>query len=459
MARNLLDKVRRLRQNDVTWHCTARRAPTWIMPKDKPPYRPYVVLVLDPESDRIRQTKMQGERPTTEAVLEVLAKAMHRPALGSGRSYKPARIILDDADLVQALAPRLAELGIRCDYRPTLPLVNAALRELEAHLTKREPIPGLLSMPGATVPLVAEFFAAAADYYRQAPWHWIDNASPIEVRYPPDGRARYALVLGSGGEFFGLSLYESPDDLRVLFSSTESEWSGEKISWFSVVFDEATAMAFDDLDAMEKYGWPVAGERAYPMTIEVTPPGVFSVPSTSELAWLAAALRVIPDFVIRHLPVDPGFPHPAQATYPLPGVHGGQKISLRYSVDWLEPAAEGEDATQELEAFIEDWYWDEASHEFARQVGAFLFEFIDYLATTGLSERTLRKHVDNCWCIGKLECDYGYHDTFSPAIFSGGPSFLYEFKRKMSDSKYAVASYQATWRKLARYVRSLGYGE
>lgn len=114
---------------------------------------------------------------------------------------------------------------------------------------------------------------------------------------------------------------------------------------------------------------------------------------------------------------------------------------------------------QELERYIEDWYWDERSHEFARQVGAFLFQFMDHLETTGLSERVIRKHNSNCWLIGKLECDYGYHDTFSPEIFIGEPSFLIEFKRKVSDSKYAVDSYKATWRKLARYVRSLGYGE
>ncbi len=112
-----------------------------------------------------------------------------------------------------------------------------------------------------------------------------------------------------------------------------------------------------------------------------------------------------------------------------------------------------------LEEFIQDWYWDERSHEFARQMGAFLFQFVDYLETTGLSEATMRKHISNCWCIGKLECDYGYRDTFSPSIFLGGPSYLYEFKRKMSDSKYAIASYEATWRKLARYIRALGYGK
>jgi hypothetical protein len=108
-----------------------------------------------------------------------------------------------------------------------------------------------------------------------------------------------------------------------------------------------------------------------------------------------------------------------------------------------------------LEEYIEDWYWNEPSHEFARQVAAFLFEFIDHLEATGLFEPTLRKHRSNCWAIGYLVCQYGYHDTFSAEIFTARPSFLLEFKRKFSDSKYAITSGQATWRKLARYTRSV----
>ena len=33
------------------------------------------------------------------------------------------------------------------------------------------------------------------------------------------------------------------------------------------------------------------------------------------------------------------------------------------------------DAGIRLEAFIQDWHWDTASHRFARQAGAFLFYF------------------------------------------------------------------------------------
>jgi len=113
---------------------------------------------------------------------------------------------------------------------------------------------------------------------------------------------------------------------------------------------------------------------------------------------------------------------------------------------------------EELEYFIQDWHWDKKSHKFARQTGEFLFQFIDNLEQTALSDRTVRKHTDNCWSIGILECQYAYHDKFSPELFiSEEASYLYEFKRKHSDSKYAVNSYKATWRKIAKYVKSLGY--
>jgi hypothetical protein len=225
---------------------------------------------------------------------------------------------------------------------------------------------------------------------------------------------------------------------------------------------------------MEQYHWPVAGEKAYPMVLKATPKNDWGeLPSASELAWLAAALRVIPDFVSRHLHVKSGLPRPALATYTLSGVHGNRQLMLRYPAQATSPAnlaaketgsihssASQQNADlQELEDYIQDWHWDDASHEFARQMGAFLFQFLDHLEASGLSRQTMSKHESNCWCIGRLESSYGYHDIFVPDIFLGGPSYLTEFKRKVSDSHYAVNSYQATWRKLERYILSSGYGK
>jgi hypothetical protein len=475
MTSDRLKKLRSLHQSDATWLCTVRRAPYWITPKKQPAYRPFVMLVADQNTGFIIKTDTLDEHPTPEICLEHLFKAMQGTLLTLGRSGRPACVFIDDAELARAIAPRLAELDVHCSFRASLPQASAALLEIEAQMNGRKPIPGLLSIPGVSVPLVAELFAAAADYYRQTPWRWMENWIPIEVRYPPEGRARYALVLGRGGETFGLSLYESLADLDVLFAQTDPDQPfSQPIGWFSMVLEEATGMSFADLDAMEQYHWPVAGEKAYPMVLKATPKNDWGeLPSASELAWLAAALRVIPDFVSRHLHVKSGLPRPALATYTLSGVHGNRQLMLRYPAQATSPAnlaaketgsihssASQQNADlQELEDYIQDWHWDDASHEFARQMGAFLFQFLDHLEASGLSRQTMSKHESNCWCIGRLESSYGYHDIFVPDIFLGGPSYLTEFKRKVSDSHYAVNSYQATWRKLERYILSSGYGK
>jgi hypothetical protein len=232
MNPNLVNKLLKMRQGDAIWQCTVRRAPLWITPKKQPAYRPFILLVIDQASEMILKTEILDERPTPQILLNHLFKMMQGSSLSFGLQSKqrPAQISMDDANLVQACTLQLAQLSIRCEFRAALPQVEDALREMDAQMNEREPVPGLLRIHGVSVPLVAELYAAAAEYYRQAPWRWILNSEPIEVRFtqsagspPTEGPARYAIVLGSGGEFFGLSLYESLADLDELFSHPDRD--------------------------------------------------------------------------------------------------------------------------------------------------------------------------------------------------------------------------------------------
>jgi hypothetical protein len=340
MAKDPLKKARRLRKTDETWQGTARLARTWITPRNQAPYRPYIIAVIEQDGDRIIRTKLFDTQPTPERVFEALIKAMTRPTLGAGRPRRPARLLLDDAELVEALAPHLAELEIRCEYRHTLPLMNNAMLEMEAYMNKREPIPGLLKIPGVTPHLVSGLYKAAAFYYRQAPWRWISDAFPIEVRYPPTGKPRHAVVMGHGGETYGLSVYNSTDDLRLLYSGIAPEKTIGQISWMTVVFEEALAASFDDLDNIVKYGWPVVNDSAYPIPIKVTRTGDYTIPSKSELLWFEAAMLAIPTFVRDYMQADRGLPHPAEATLTVAVADGETDIYLRYPAPGFGPSPE-----------------------------------------------------------------------------------------------------------------------
>lgn len=106
----------------------------------------------------------------------------------------------------------------------------------------------------------------------------------------------------------------------------------------------------------------------------------------------------------------------------------------------------------EIQEYIGDWHFDAKSHKFATELGAFLFTFIDYLDQSDMSIPTFRKHLGNVQLIGWFECDYGYRDVFEPKIFKAPPFYDIEFKRKVSDSTYAIQSYIATCNKLSKYV-------
>ena len=117
----------------------------------------------------------------------------------------------------------------------------------------------------------------------------------------------------------------------------------------------------------------------------------------------------------------------------------------------------GKSLKEEIKEYVDDWHWDENSEKYAFEIGKFLFSFIDFLEDQKLSEKTKRNHRDNVYLIGMFETGYGYNEDFSPENLEDGPSFLYEFERKISVSKYAIQSYESTWRKLDKYIKSGEY--
>ena len=68
MNPNLINKLLKIRQGNATWQCTVRRAPVWITPKNRPAYRPFILLVVDQNSDMILKTNILDERPDYQAV-------------------------------------------------------------------------------------------------------------------------------------------------------------------------------------------------------------------------------------------------------------------------------------------------------------------------------------------------------------------------------------------------------
>lgn len=315
MSKDLMDRLRRLKQVDENWEGTIRLARTWITSNTQAPYRPWLIALVD-QKGRVLVSKLLEEPPTTVSVWETLSHAMHRPMFGAGRSRRPTAIYIDQEEHVQALAPQLEAIGVRCEYRRNLPELAEALASLERWMNRGlEPLPGLVTLPGMTLPLVEHLYTAAAKFHEAAPWRFLSDLHPIEIRYPPDDApARYAVVMGSGGEVYGLSVQDTFADLqRMIENVTGQDLTGE-ISWLALSYEEAVAMSFDDLDAIERHGWPVPDERAYPVILRTRPKIHVGPPTRQDLLWLAGALPAINTYVNEHLKLQRGMVRAAELT-------------------------------------------------------------------------------------------------------------------------------------------------
>jgi len=325
-----IEKVQALGQTDEVWGVIARRARMWRDPDDAPPYRPYMVLVGPAGSRQVLRSEIFEAPPGAEDVEATLLHAMRHPALFTGRPRRPAIVESDDEALVAALTPRLARVGVRCRYRAALLELDRSRADLERGMVGA-PIPGLLSVPGVTEPRARRLFALAAEYYERAPWRYLGDMLPIEIRYPPDAAPRFGVVMGAAGEVFGLSVTDTEADLALMFARRSGPPPFARISWTVLIFEVPRAMTFDDLDDLERYGWEVAGPEAYPMFGRTDRRGRLVPPRPDDVSWyeaaLAALVEVLPAGSAR--PGRPPFDLPYERTVDVTTPAGPGRVDLR----------------------------------------------------------------------------------------------------------------------------------
>jgi tetratricopeptide (TPR) repeat protein len=301
-----IKKLRTLAQSDSHWQLVIEKMRAWITPPHEKPYRPYILFILDLTSKMIVASDLTQYVPTANDVRDVLFKAIVKPADMPGLGQRPHTIGLADSRLVEELKPAFDEIDVRLIERATPAEVHQVLHDMSASLNRSDEPPGLLSVKGATPELIGSLFNAAAEFYRAEPWVMLTNLQLLGLKHPAERDYRYVCVMGNGGVEYGLATYLKWADVEKFFSS-----GGDLIEALpaggahSFLFNSVTEVPFDDLDAIEQYGWEIVSEELYPV------PMIFEAsermarrPTLKDLHWYAAALRAIPIFVRDHLKPD-----------------------------------------------------------------------------------------------------------------------------------------------------------
>jgi tetratricopeptide (TPR) repeat protein len=279
------------------WQADMRRLGAWVEGPDGVLDRPWFSMVVNATEDKLLATEMTPSGPSADWFWQVLCLAMRQPAFGA--PHRPGHIAVGTADLYQQVAPRLAELDIRCEFVEQLDLLDDIADGFSRRIRGENAPAPLIDVPGMTPQRLASFYAAAAEYYRRAPWRLVPGDVPIQVDCNKFITNRwYAVVTGQSGISLGLALYDSLEMLQWVLSGkvTDNE-QFRHMAGLSLTYEEAHRFSPQDLNEVEKYGWPIAGPEAYPCATHFDPGFVVRPPLVWELELLTGCLWKIPDFL------------------------------------------------------------------------------------------------------------------------------------------------------------------
>ena len=322
-----------LPQTQDTWYLTVHKMRSWLKEEDGSLIRPNMTIILNLDIGMIRELEMTPE-PGPQEVLKTLFAAMQKTdETFDFQPERPARVFLEDKNLVEALRPTLEEIGVETRWRSTIREIDDIVAELEKNMQQDAPeVQGLLEQKGVKPRIVGGLFAAAADFYHAAPWVQFSNEDLLAITIPPQKEPYYVIVMGQGGVEYGLALCKSWETVLALYGPTdrpEDLFSGD--GRHVMLFNEITEVPFDDMDDQETYGWELPEAGIYPVPMIFYSLDEADRPDKDEILWYEAALRAIPLFVQEHLILDEtSRPQPAEARIKVATASGNVTLTIKF---------------------------------------------------------------------------------------------------------------------------------
>ncbi len=303
----------------------------WVAPPDEAPSRPWLALLLNLQKGLIQQADVLQAEPDSKTLLTIVQKAMQRnePQLQM-TPHRPTMISFEEVGMAETLRTSLARMGINSTVLDRPEGVDELLRELEENMRGQPEIPGLLEGHGVKPALVEGLFAAAAYFYRAAPWSDLTDQHPLAVTVGKTKRC--AVVMGADGMEYGLAVYDKWRDLERLYTNADELSDMVPASGMKALnFTSITEVPFADLEAIAKYGWVMPEEGIYTVPLVITREGEAKRPTRAELEWYEGALLAIPRFVEEHLiPNEEGTFAPVEATSAVETSRGTVTVEIAY---------------------------------------------------------------------------------------------------------------------------------
>lgn len=279
------------------WQVDVRQLPIWTADEGEPS-RPWVTLVLDAELELIVFQALRLDPPDKAWLCDALRRALSIPLIGSPR--RPTSLAACDQVVYRTLQPLLEPLGIACELEPELKLIDTLMQSMVRSMTSDSELPALVDSTCGALPAMAEFYSAASQFYKAAPWKNTAADSVIQIQSSSHDQPDYAVVMGQMGMTLGLAMYDDWQALqRALRGDVATSRADPKMTTTAVDYNEAFDINSIDLFHIEQYQWEIASPEAYPKVIHVEGRHIDN-PSPDALRRVVDAMWAIPAFLQLH---------------------------------------------------------------------------------------------------------------------------------------------------------------
>ena len=281
-----------------TWQLAVIRMPIWVQDQeDEPPYRPWSALAISLTHDLVGGSdSVHPDDRTPELAFE----ALHNLAETCGEW--PEVIEIRDPDLGTTLESMPELSGVEITYRPTLAGLNGMMDRMGGALNPEERTPpSATSVPGVTVDHLRAFALAAARFFAAEPWTELGNEDVIRIDSPvPDPNFRHLMVMGNGGEEFGILFLEDPNGFSLMGDGLAEEFLQNTVLW-SLSSWEPSHIDYREHDMWEDQGLSFVQEDLIPAAVQYGPKRRIRRASPKYLAFIEAVLTALAETTVEEM--------------------------------------------------------------------------------------------------------------------------------------------------------------
>ncbi len=245
------------------WEVDWRRADTWVQADSGELVQPWVMMVLDRETELIIQNAMDMEEPSEETIDRNLRRAVLLPQVGD--AHRPGKIVVKSGDSKVTLSKWLRDAEVECEIGE-FEVLEDVFQKMKDDLFP-DNRPALVDTEGASPELIGDLYAVSARYFKAAPWRTMRPSDIVAVSCPQLSHLTYyAAGMGQNGEGMGFMLFDAPDVIRSMFGAEQSD---AEFGGLSLTLEDKHDMAPADIAAAEQFGWPVVSDESWPMLVNM----------------------------------------------------------------------------------------------------------------------------------------------------------------------------------------------